>query len=68
MTTARITIDDTLLFSDLKTALSLFRVISGIEVDENSEVTDKLEYEQFKSSFFNGSKRTMAQHISKYSI
>jgi phage gp45-like len=68
MTTVRITVDDTLPFSDLKTVLSLIRGISGIEVEGNSEATDKLEYEQLKSSFFNGSKHTMAQHISKYIV
>jgi len=68
MTTVRITVDDTLPFSDLKTVLSSIRGISGIEVEGNSEATDQLEYEQLKSSFFNGSKRTMAQHISKYIV
>ena len=68
MTTVRITVDDTLPFSDLKNALSLIRGISKIEVDENSVATDHIEYEQLKSSFFNGSKRTMSQHISKYIV
>jgi hypothetical protein len=66
MTTVRITIDDTLPFSDLKTALSLIRGIAKIEVAEYSGGTDKQEYEQLKNAFLNGSKRSMSHHISKF--
>ena len=66
MTTVKITIDDSLPFSDLKTALSLIRGIAKIEVAEYADETDKKEYEQLKSAFLNGSKQAMSQHISKY--
>jgi len=66
MTTVKITIDDSLPFSDLKSALSLIRGIAKIEVAEYSDETDKKEYEQLKNAFLNGSKHSMSQHISKY--
>ena len=52
MTTVKITIEDSLPFSDLKTALSLIRGIAKIEVAEYSGETDKQEYEQLKNAFF----------------
>jgi len=69
MTTVKITIDDTLPFSDLKTVLSLIRGISKIEVAEYFDEPDKQEYEEYKqlkNVFLNGSKRSMSQHINKY--
>ena len=66
MTTVKITIDDSLPFSDLKTVLSLIRGIAKIEVAEYSDETDKQEYEQMKSAFLNSSKRSMSQYISKF--
>jgi hypothetical protein len=66
MRTVKITIDDTLPFSDLKTTLSLIRGIAKIEVAEYSYETDKQEYEQLKNVFFDGSKRSMSRHISKF--
>jgi len=66
MTTVKITIDDTLPFSDLKTVLSLIRGISKIEFADYSVETDNQEYEQLKNAFFNGSKRSMSQHINKF--
>jgi len=66
MTTVKITIDDTLPFSDLKTALSLIRGVAKIEIAECSGETDSQEYEQLKSAFLNGSKCSMSQHISKF--
>jgi len=66
MTTVKITIDDSLPFSDLKKVLSLIRGISKIEVADNSDETFKQEYEQMKHAFLNGSKRSMSQHISKF--
>ena len=66
MTTVKITIDDTLPFSDLKTVLSVIRGISKIEIADCSVETDKQEYEQLKNAFLNGSKRSMSQHISKF--
>jgi len=66
MTTVKITIDDSLPFSDLKTALSLIQGIAKIEVAEYSDETDKKEYEQMKIAFLNGSKHAMSHHISKY--
>jgi hypothetical protein len=66
MTTVKITIDDTLPFSDLKTVLSLIRGISKIEVPEYFSETGNQEYEQLKSAFLNGSKHSMSQHISKF--
>jgi DNA-binding MltR family transcriptional regulator len=66
MTTVKITIDDSLPFSDLKTVLSLIRGISKVEVSEYSDVTDRQEYEQLKNSFLSSSKLSMSQHISKF--
>ena len=66
MITVKITIDDTLPFSDLKTALSLIRGVSKIEVAEHLPDNDKQEYEQLKNAFFNGSKRSMSEHINKF--
>jgi hypothetical protein len=66
MTTVKITIDDTLPFSDLRTALSLIRGIAKIEVADYSCETDKQEYTQLKNAFLNGSKHSMSQHISKF--
>ena len=66
MTTVKITLDDSLPFSDLKTALSLIRGIAKIEDAEYFDETDKKEYEQLKSVFLNGSKHSMSQHIGKY--
>jgi hypothetical protein len=66
MTTVKITIDDSLPFAKLKTALSLFRGVTKIEVAEYSVETEKKEYEQLKDAFLNGSKRSMAQQINKY--
>ena len=64
--TVKITIDDTLPFSDLKTVLSLIRGISKIEVAEYFDEQDKQEYEELKNVFLNGSKHSMSQHINKY--
>jgi len=66
MRTVKITIDDTFPFSELKTVLSLIRGIAKVEIAEYSATTDKQEYEQLKSVFFNGSKRSMSQHINKF--
>ena len=66
MTTVKITIDDTLPFSDLRTVLSLIRGVSKIEFVDYSIETDKQEYEHLKNAFFNGSKRSMSQHINKF--
>ena len=66
MTTVKITIDDSLPLYKLKEALSLIRGIARIEVTEVTESTEKAEYEQLKNVFFNNSKRSMSQQISKY--
>ena len=69
MTTVKITIDNTLQFSDLKMVLSLIRGISKVEVAEyydESDESDRQEYEQLKNTFLNGSKCSMSHHISKY--
>jgi hypothetical protein len=66
MTTVKITIEDTLPFSDLKTVLSLIRGIAKIEVVRSPSKTDKQEYEQLKNVFLSGSKRSMSQHINKF--
>ena len=66
MTTVKITIDNSLPFSDLKTVLSLIRGISKIEIAEYADETDRHEYEQLRDAFLNGSKRSMSHHISKY--
>jgi hypothetical protein len=63
MKTLKITIDDSLPFSDLKTALSLIRGITKIEVANYSDDTDKQEYDLLKNVFFDNSKRSMAQYI-----
>ena len=62
MTTVKITIDDTLPFSDLR----IIRGVSKIEFANYSVETDKQEYEQLKNAFLNGSKRSMSQHINKF--
>jgi hypothetical protein len=66
MTTVKITIDDSLPFSELKTALSLIRGIAKIEVADYSGEIEKQEYERMRNAFFDGSKRSMLQHLSKY--
>ena len=66
MTTVKITIDNTLPFSDLKTVLSLIRGISKVEVVEYYDGSDRQEYEQLKNTFLNGSKRSMSHYISKF--
>ena len=66
MPTVKITIDDSLPFSDLRTVLSLIRGVSKIEFTDYSVETDKQEYEQLKNAFLNGSKRSMSQHINKF--
>ena len=66
MTTVQITIDDSLPLSKLKTALSLIRGVTRIEVAESFVKADKEEYEQVKNAFLNHSKRSMAQQINKY--
>jgi len=66
MTTVKITIDDSLPLYKLKEALSLIRGIARIEVTEVVESTEKAEYEQLKNVFFNSSKCSMSQQISKY--
>ena len=66
MTTVKITIDDSLPFSDLKTALSLIRGIAKVEVAEYSDEVDAQEYEQLRDAFFYSSKRSMSQHIRKF--
>ena len=66
MTTVKITIEDSLSFSDLKKVLSLIRGIAKIELAEYSDTTDKQEYEQLKGAFLKGSKRSMSQHINKF--
>ena len=66
MTTEKITIDNSLPFSDLKTVLSLIRGISKVEVAEYYDESDRQEYEQLKNTFLNGSKRSMSHHIRKY--
>ena len=66
MTTVTITIDDSLPLAKLKTALSLFRGITKIEVAETSAEAGKMEYEQLKDIFLSSSKRSMSQQISKY--
>ena len=66
MTTVKITIDDSLPLVKLKTALSLIRGVTRIEVANPPVDTDMREYEQLKEAFLNGSKRSMAQQINKY--
>ena len=66
MTTVKITIDDSLSFSDLKTVLSLIRGIAKVEVADYSDKTDRQEYEQVRNAFLSSSKRSMSQHISKF--
>ena len=66
MTVVKITIDNSLPFSELKTALSLFRGVTKIEVADSFAETERKEYEQLKNAFLSNSKRTMAQQINKY--
>jgi len=66
MTTVKITIDDSLRFSDLKPALPLVRGISKKTVAEYHNDTDNIEYGQLRNAFFCGSRRSMSQHISKF--
>jgi hypothetical protein len=66
MTTIKITVDDSLSFSKLQTALSLIHGITKIEVEKSSVDLEKKEYEQLKIAFLNSSKHSMAHQISKY--
>ena len=66
MTTVKITIDDSLPFSDLKTVLSLIRGIAKIEVAEYNVENDRQEYKELRNAFLNSSKRSMSQYISKF--
>jgi len=66
MTTVSITIDDSLPLCKLKEALSLIHGIAKIEVAEIADSAEKAEYEQLKNAFLSGSKRSMAQQMSKY--
>ena len=66
MTTVKITIEDSLSFSDLKIVLSLIRGVAKIELAEHSDTIDKQEYEQLKGAFLKSSKHSMSQHINKF--
>ncbi|MCL2739305.1 MAG: hypothetical protein FWE30_07650 [Bacteroidales bacterium] len=66
MTTVKITIDDSLPFLKLKSALSLIRGITKIEIDDSSVEVEREEYEQIRKAFLSSSKRSMAQHVNKY--
>jgi len=66
MTTLRITIDDSLPLSELKTVLSLIRGVKKVEIAESFKNVEKKEYEQLKTAFFNGSKSSMANQINRY--
>ena len=66
MTTVKITIDDSLPFSDLKTVLSLIRGIAKVEVAEYNVENDRQEYRELRNAFLNSSKRSMSQYISKF--
>jgi hypothetical protein len=67
MTTVKITIDDSLPFSKLKSALSLFRGVTKVEISESSFIkTEKDEYEELKNIFFNSSKYSMSKQLDKY--
>ncbi len=61
-------IDDSLSFSELKTALSLIRGVLDVELaDPNESVKEeKKKQEQLKEVFFENSKRAMAGHVEKY--
>jgi hypothetical protein len=65
MTTVKITIDDSLSISKLKTALSLFRGVTKIEVSKSPIEATKDEYEQLKDAFLCNSKLSMSQQITK---
>jgi len=66
MTTVKITIDDSLPFSDLKTALSLIRGVAKIEIADPLVSKQQDEYKQLKSAFLNTSKLSMSHQINKY--
>ena len=66
MTAVKITIDDSLPFSDLKTVLSLIRGITKVEVAEYNDENDSQEYKELRNAFLNSSKRSMSQYISKF--
>ena len=66
MATVKITIDDSISFSKLKTVLSLIRGVTKIEISDLSVKTEKEEYEQLKNAFFNGSKHSIAKQLDKY--
>ncbi|MDD4192844.1 MAG: hypothetical protein PHI28_16020 [Mangrovibacterium sp.] len=64
MTTVKITIDDSLSFSELKAALSLIRGVLAVEIADTDQQEDDKEH--LKEAFFAGSKRAMAKHFEKY--
>jgi hypothetical protein len=66
MRTLKIVIGDSLPYSSVKTAQSRIRGMAKIEVADYSDEIDKKEYEQLKKVFFDSSKRSMSQHISKF--
>ena len=66
MTTVKITIDDSLPFSDLKTVLSLIRGVAKVEIAEYHVEKDRQEYKELRNAFLYSSKRSMSQYISKF--
>ena len=66
MTTVKITIDESLPLSKLKTVLSLIRGVRRIKIAKSPVEIEKKEYEQLKNAFLNSSKLSMAQQIDKY--
>jgi hypothetical protein len=66
MTIIQITIDESLPLAKFKTALSLIRGVSRIEVLDAAVCADKEDYKQLKSAFLHTSKLSMASKIKKY--
>jgi hypothetical protein len=67
MTTVKVTIDDSLPFSDLRTVLSLIRGVAKIEIADQTAIEKQQgEYEQLKNAFLCNSKLTMSNQINKY--
>jgi hypothetical protein len=66
MVTVKITIDESLPLAKFKTAFSLIRSVSKIEVIKPAIRTEKDEYDALKNVFLRTSKRSMAQQLNKY--
>ena len=66
MATVKITIDESLPFSELKRILSLVSGDKKIELADFSTENEQEEYEKLKNAFLMNSRHAMSQQINKY--